>query len=215
MGLSELYEAERRRLLRITDDRGDYANPVFGEGELNSRIVFIGEAPGKSEAESGRPFVGKAGTELDGMLDMSGIKRSELYVTNAVKFRPWKKTELASGRISTRNRTPSVKEIRESATLLLCELKLLKPKFVVTLGNSPLYAIDCVTEAGLDGSIGELHGEEIHISGNGLEFTLFPLYHPASGIYNRALVKVMEDDLKKLSRVIENPGEQTERTEIT
>lgn len=205
-GLFELYEEERRRLSHIADDKGDYANPVFGEGELNSRIVFIGEAPGKSEAESGRPFVGKAGAELDGMLDMSGIKRNELFVTNAVKFRPWKKTELASGRISTRNRTPSVNEIRESAVLLFNELKLIKPQFVVTLGNSPLYAIECVTKTKLDGSIGAFHGKEIHVSGNGLEFILFPLYHPASGIYNRALVKVMEDDLKKLSCVIKNSG---------
>ena len=88
MGLVELYEKERLRIAETADGRGDYSHPVFGEGPVNPLVMLIGEAPGGDEAKQGRPFVGKAGRQLDALLSGAGIDRSRVYITNAVKFRP-------------------------------------------------------------------------------------------------------------------------------
>lgn len=88
MGLVELYEKERLRIAETADGRGDYSHPVFGEGPVNPLVMLIGEAPGGDEAKQGRPFVGKAGKQLDALLSGAGIDRSRVYITNTVKFRP-------------------------------------------------------------------------------------------------------------------------------
>ena len=196
--LRELYEAERKRLSMLTDGKGDYAHPVFGDGNANASVVFIGEAPGANEAAEGKPFVGKAGMQLDHMLAVSGIDRKELYVTNAVKFRPWILTETLKG-ARARNRTPSLSEIKQGIALLNDELMILQPRIIVTLGNTPLTAMNILTGKAA-GGIGTLHGQAIECER--YNSTIFPLYHPASGIYNRALVDVMENDLRKLKTQI-------------
>lgn len=197
--LDEARVKETERIATLSDEAGDYENPVFGEGSVDARILFIGEAPGGDEVKLKRPFVGKAGKQLDRMLELCGIGRDELFVTNSVKYRPWKKSVLANGRQSTRNRTPSAKEIKASAEMLRTELCVIKPNIVVTLGNSPLFAVQHIMNITERGGIGELHGDPVKLSNGELEFCLFPLYHPASGIYNRSLVAVMEEDLMKLA----------------
>lgn len=197
--INEINREEKARIFTISDGKGDYQNPVFGEGKVNASVMFIGEAPGASEAAEGRPFVGKAGQQLDAMLALCGIGRKDLYVTNAVKFRPWKKSILAGGRESTRNRTPSRKEIEAASFALRREIELIRPNIIVTLGNSPLYAIKHICRYSGNETVGELHGTAIEMSCADFAFTLWPLYHPASGIYRRELVAVMENDLKKLA----------------
>lgn len=109
---------------------------VFGEGPLSSRLAIVGEAPGRHEAEQGRPFVGRAGRLLDGLLEEAGIDRSEVYVTNVVKVRPTAQTD---GR--TRNRPPRAGEVREGVEVLEEELGLVEPVALLLLGSTPAKAL--------------------------------------------------------------------------
>ena len=158
---------------------------VFGEGEIPSRVALIGEAPGPQETLAGRPFVGKAGKILDEFLQMSGIRREDVYITNTVKFRPVKQS--AAG--NTVNRPPSQEEIKLCLPFLKRELVLVKPRVIVTLGNVPLKAL-----MGRQRVIGEVHGQWLEWEGK----KLYPLYHPASLIYNRALRPAYEEDVRRL-----------------
>lgn len=200
--LEELYAAERQRIAALGDDRGDYMNPVFGEGPDTPVVLFIGEAPGGEEAAQGRPFVGKAGKQLNELLSGAGIDRSRVYVTNAVKFRPVNRKPR-----SVSNRTPSGAELKAGLPLLKAELELLKPSVIVTLGNTPLKAVSAI--AGLDKlTVGEAHGKPVDIRLNGCNCTLIPQYHPASVIYNRALLEVLSEDILALGRYIKNTEER-------
>lgn len=162
---------------------------VFGEGDVPSRVVLIGEAPGPQETLEGRPFVGKAGKILDEFLALSGIDRADVYITNTVKFRPVKRS--AAG--NTVNRAPSQEEIRLCLPFLKRELAMVKPEVIVTLGNVPLKAL-----MGRQSVIGDLHGRRLEWEGK----ALYPLYHPASIIYNRALRPVYEEDVRRLGAAL-------------
>ena len=164
-----LYEGERKTL-------------VFGEGRVGAPVMMIGEAPGEQEALQGRPFVGKAGKNLDAFLEQAGLNRSALYVTNVVKFRPTKRS--AAGRIV--NRPPTQEEIRLFLPWLLREIGLVDPKYVLTLGNVPLKAL-----TGRASVIGDMHGRMIEWEGR----RLFPMYHPASVIYNPSLKETYSHDI--------------------
>lgn len=159
--------------------------PVFGEGNLQARIMLVGEAPGQEETHLGRPFVGRAGKNLDGLLAAIGLERSTLYISNAVKVRPVKVN--SSGRAS--NRPPTSEEIEICLPFLLEEIRMVTPKVVVTLGNVPLKAL-----CGKDKTIGKVHGTLVEA-----QWPTFPLYHPASIIYNRALIDVFKEDLEKFA----------------
>lgn len=201
--LAQLYAEERRRIAGIPDDRGDYHNPVFGEGPDAPAVLLVGEAPGGEEAARGRPFVGKAGKQLNELLGAAGIDRSSVYVTNAVKFRPVNRKAR-----SISNRTPSGAELKAGLPLLKSELELLRPAVIVTLGNTPLKAVSAI--AGLDRlTVGEAHGKRIEVRLNGYECTLIPQYHPASVIYNRSLLEVLGEDIRELGIFIK----ETEGTE--
>ncbi|KRQ85807.1 Uracil DNA glycosylase superfamily protein [Caloramator mitchellensis] len=167
---------------------------VFGEGNIGAKIMLIGEAPGRFEEEMGRPFVGQAGKNLDEFLKILDLKREDIYITNVVKFRPFKVNEKTNKKS---NRPPSKKEIEVSKVILFKEIDYIKPGIIVTLGNVPLKAI--VSDKA---SIGEYHGKIIKVNG----YTIFPLYHPASIIYNRSLYDVYIDDLKELRKVLKNGG---------
>lgn len=187
------YEQERRRILELDEKIVcDRHNPVFGEGSARARIMLIGEAPGKFEAMEGRPFVGKAGKQLDELLESVGVERKELFITNAVKYRPMK-PESQKGA----NRTPTLTEIKAALSVLAVEIECVRPCVVVTLGNTPLTAVSLLWGEKVP-KIGDAHGRCIECGTN----KLFPLYHPASAIYNMALLDVMKDDIIKLNYVI-------------
>ncbi len=167
---------------------------VFGEGRCDGPdIMLIGEAPGEQEALQGRPFVGKAGRNLDGFLDVVGLKRADIYISNVVKIRPTKASE--KGRLS--NRPPNKEELALFTPYLYEEILLVRPRIIVTLGNVALKAL-----AGSRAVIGTMHGVPAEVTVTHEKQTetvkLFPLYHPASIIYNRALQEVYQADLLAL-----------------
>lgn len=184
-----LFEEKYRTFAQSLEVSGDTEHPVFGEGEPTSRLLLIGEAPGAQEAQEGRPFVGKAGKQLRALLEQIGLNREEIYMTNAVKYRPIKKGKNA-------NRTPMRKEIDASRPFLFEEMASLHFDWIATLGNSALYAL--TNDISL--RIGDCHGTSIKTDFG----TLVPLYHPASVIYNRSLQPVYEADLMALASRIQN-----------
>lgn len=169
--VDELYEGEKKVL-------------VFGEGARHARVMMVGEAPGEQETLLGRPFVGKAGKNLDAFLEAAGMDRAGLYVTNAVKLRPTKVSP--AGRVV--NRPPTQEEIRLFLPWLKREIELVDPACVITLGNVPLRAL-----AGRGAVIGDVHGRFIEAGGR----RLYPMYHPASIIYNPALKAAYLEDIRR------------------
>lgn len=162
---------------------------VFGEGPARPRLMLVGEAPGEQETLLSRPFVGKAGKNLDRFLELAQLKREEIYVTNTVKLRPTKTGK--SGRVS--NRPPTGDEVALFHPWLLREIAEVQPRVVATLGNVPLRAL-----MGKGRTIGQAHGQELWLEGANLP--LIPLYHPASLIYNRSLEEVYERDVLALAQ---------------
>jgi len=165
---------------------------VPGYGNITSRVVMIGEAPGEKESEQLRPFVGKAGKNLDEFLALSGIDRNELYITNTVKFRP-----TAQGKKGLVNRKPTSAEIAEFRPWLMEELGIIRPEIIVTLGNVPFQALTCSRE-----TVGAVHGRLMNYEG----FKVYPMYHPASVIYNRSLTEVYRADVIALGELLKNNG---------
>lgn len=172
---------------------------VFGEGRSEQpEVMLIGEAPGEQETLQGRPFVGKAGKNLDGFLQAVALERGDIYISNVVKVRPVKVS--AKGTVS--NRAPSREELALFTPYLYEEIQLVRPGLIVTLGNTALRAL-----MGQDAVIGSCHGQVQRAqvtSGERTEaFDVFPLYHPASIIYNRALKEVYDEDLRRLKAVLD------------
>lgn len=168
---------------------------VVGDGNADSELLLIGEAPGKDEVLKSRPFVGAAGKNLSEFLDKLGLKREDIYITNAIKFR-LSKVNPDTGRVS--NRPATKKEIEDNREYLIREINIINPKYIVTLGNVPLRSV--CGDAGI--AIGEVHGKPDNIKVGEAEYTLFPLYHPASVIYNSKLKEIYNEDLEKLKQII-------------
>jgi DNA polymerase len=166
---------------RVTAELAKTANQVVpGAGNSNATVMFIGEAPGATEDKVGTPFMGSAGKFLDHMLETIGLKRSDVYITNIVKYRPPK------------NRDPSPKEISESLTYLDRELRIINPKLIVFLGRHSMNAFYP------DLKIGDMHGREIRDG----DRVYLPLYHPAAALYNPGIRNTLLEDFKKVSAII-------------
>jgi len=168
---------------------------VLGEGKTDHPVLMlIGEAPGETEVIKRRPFVGKAGKNLDEFLSLAKLRREDIFVSNTVKIRP---VEIGpTGR--TRNRAPSKEELSLFVPWLLKEIDAVQPAALVTLGNVPLKALtDKKT------TVGDCHGQWLSSRAG---IPLFSLYHPASVIYRRSLAPVYEQDVIVLSQSL--PGEE-------
>jgi len=170
---------------------------VFGDGPTEHPVLMlIGEAPGEQEALQGKPFVGKAGKNLDAFLHAVHLQREEIYISNVVKIRPSKIS--AAGRVV--NRPPSKEEKALFIPWLMKEIAIVKPDALVTLGNVALQVF-------FEDTIGNRHGRwsqaVIHAE-NEPAFTLplFALYHPASVIYNGSLKATYEADLRHLAQTL-------------
>jgi len=167
--------------------------PVPGEGPKSTEVMLVGEAPGASEDEAGRPFVGAAGRLLTAVLEASGVPRSSVYITNVVKCRP------------PGNREPRQEEIDACSPYLETQLKLIRPRLVVTLGN--VAGRWFFTRAGIPWpGIMKARGRVRRISVAGVEFTLLPTIHPAAALYNPRLRRVFEEDIAKIRKVLEVVG---------
>ena len=158
---------------------------VFGNGNEKAEMVFIGEAPGKKEDQTGTPFVGAAGKFLNEMLSKAKLKREDVYITNIVKYRP------------PNNRDPLPDEIEHCQDWLHAELNYIQPKVIITLGRHSLnHFIPNV-------KISEVHGQAFrkHIPGLG-EYTFFALYHPAAALYNGGMRETLIQDFLKVPKLI-------------
>ena len=168
---------------------GQATNLVMGDGNPDADIVFIGEAPGKNEDEQGLPFVGASGKFLNEMLEAAGMKRSDVYITNIVKYRP------------PNNRDPSPAEKKEFWPYLAEQLEIIDPKAIVTLGR---HSMEFFLP---DAKIGEVHGHAVHKKvtyhdGKQYEWLIVPLYHPAAALYNGSLRQTLIDDFLNVAKLI-------------
>lgn len=163
--------------------------PVIGEGSHSAKIMFIGEAPGRNEAKTGRPFVGAAGKLLDEMLVSVGIDRKEVYITNIVKDRP------------PFNRDPLLEEITAYGPFLDRQIDIIQPEVIATLGR---FSMDYVMRKfGLESqlcSISQMHGKIFETETPFGKIKIVPLYHPAVAIYN----KTTKDTLVKDFRILKD-----------
>lgn len=156
-------------------------NAVPGIGNPNAQIMFIGEAPGRTEDLRGEPFVGSAGKKLDAMLEKNGILRKSVYITNVVKCRP------------PDNRVPTQEERDACSKYLEAEIKDINPKIICILGNTASNSI-----LG-QGGITKNHGKTIKKNGR----LYFLTFHPAATIYNQQLYSLMEQDIQVLKKLVE------------
>jgi uracil-DNA glycosylase len=154
---------------------------VFGVGDPEARVMFIGEAPGKNEDLKGEPFVGAAGQFLNELLAHAGLERSEVYIANVLKCRP------------PGNRDPEPAEIETCTPFLREQIRLIGPEVLVTLGN---FATKFVlkTETGIT----RLHG----IARQAGRFTVLPIFHPAAAIYDRTKRDALFADFEQLKRLL-------------
>ena len=153
---------------------------VFGEGSVDSDIVFIGEAPGKKEDLKGVPFIGAAGKFLNEMLESIGLSRQDVYITNIVKYRP------------PNNRDHLPDEKTAFLPYLESQLEVIQPKLVVTLGR---HSLNCFLP---DLQIGQVHGQLQEFKGR----MYLPLFHPAAALYNGVMRQTLLDDFALIPSII-------------
>lgn len=170
---------------------GQATQLVFGDGNPDAAVVFIGEAPGKNEDLQGKPFVGASGKFLDHMLATIGLMREDIYITNIVKYRP------------PANRDPTPEEKRIFLPYLQSQLEVIKPKIVVTLGR---HSTNCFLP---DLQISKVHGEPKRASlslkqdkDDILEVIILPLFHPAAALYNPAQRQILIDDFAVIPNIM-------------
>jgi len=165
--------------------------PVIGEGSHNAKIVLVGEAPGKNEAEQGRPFCGASGRVLDELLKYAGLNRTGVYITNIVKDRPPK------------NRDPRPEEIKIYAPFLDRQINIIKPKIIITLGRfSSAYIMNRFGLEKIFTSMGEVHGKVFTFEAEYGEVKIVPMYHPAAALYGSGTKKLMEKDFKNVRSIL-------------
>jgi uracil-DNA glycosylase family 4 len=163
---------------------------VIGEGDLDATIVFVGEAPGRQEAKTGRPFVGAAGQILDELLASIKIAREDVYITNVVKDRP------------PGNRDPTAKEIELYGPFLMRQLEIIRPRIVATLGRFAMRFIFGQFDLADKGDkISKLHGQIFAAEAPFNGISIVPLYHPAVALYNPDRKETLLQDFQVLSHL--------------
>jgi DNA polymerase len=163
--------------------------PVIGDGNSDASIVFVGEAPGKKEAETGKPFVGAAGKMLDSLLASIQLERKDIFITNIVNDRP------------PDNRDPKPDEIALYSPFLISLLTIIQPKVIVTLGRfSMRFLLEKFDAKEKEESISSLHGKVILVNTPFGPVSLVPLYHPAFALYNGGMRTVLQEDVKVLEQ---------------
>lgn len=167
-------------------------NLVMGDGNVDADIVFIGEAPGKNEDEQGLPFVGAAGKFLNEMLAHVGLNRSDVYITNIVKYRP------------PNNRDPLPEEKTAFMPYLLKQLQIIEPKVVITLGRHSMeYFLPGMKISQIHGQLQRIDLRNLTIKSEGdWSVVLLPLYHPAAALYNGGMRQTLIEDFLKVPETI-------------
>jgi len=188
--------AERREDLvalykRLSDDwecplAEGRTHVVFGNGNADAELMFVGEAPGASEDREGTPFVGRAGKLLDQLLSEIGLQRSDTFVANVLKCRP------------PGNRDPSPGEIEECSPHLFRQIELIEPKVVCTLGN---FATKLLSGSPI--GITKVHGQAQEREIGGQSVLLYPLFHPAAALRTEAVLALLREDFARLPGLVE------------
>ncbi|WP_077247484.1 uracil-DNA glycosylase [Pseudobacillus wudalianchiensis] len=190
---------------------------VYGMGPERPKLMLVGEAPGETEIHNGIPFSGRAGTELMKFLERAGVSREEVYITSAVRSRPykWGEKRTRSGEMIRRkyNRAPSSAEMLAHAPLLDYEIEHVKAPVIVALGNIGLKRL-----CGPEMRVTEVHGrfikqpvrrlkdmESSEYTWTEKEYLIFPTFHPASIFYNRQLLELIHEDMDKLGSYLRSP----------
>jgi len=185
----EVFELELSPLYEYRRENNYY--PVLGEGSHDAAVVFIGEAPGKNEAETGRPFCGASGRILDELLASIDVARGDVYVTNIVKDRP------------PNNRDPKPDEIALYTPYLIRQINVIAPKVIATLGRFSMVFI--MEQFGLKDElkpISKMHGQVFEAKTDSGKVIILPLYHPAVSVYNPNTKKDLLADFQKLKNLI-------------
>lgn len=158
---------------------------VFGEGNPDAQIYFLGEAPGYFEDREGRPFVGLAGRLLNELVESIGLARSDVYISNVVRFRP------------PANRDPEPDEIAAFAPYVDEEIAIIDPKIIVTLGRFSMGKF--LPEARISG----VHGRKFRVDFQGIETTIMPMYHPAAALRSTQVMEAIKVDFQKIRDLLE------------
>ncbi len=185
----EIVNLTESPLYQYRTENGYY--PVIGQGNHHADIMFIGEAPGKNEAETGRPFCGASGRVLDELLDSIKLERMDVYVTNIVKDRPPK------------NRDPHKAEIELYAPFLERQIDLIQPKVIATLGRFSMeFILQRYKAPEASQKISQLHGTVIRVKTGYGEAAVVPLFHPAASLYNPNQRDTLVQDFQTLIQFI-------------
>jgi uracil-DNA glycosylase family 4 len=199
--------AERRELLKgvYEEARGclrcplhqTRTNVVFGAGNADSDLMFVGEAPGANEDRIGLPFVGQAGKLLDKLLGEIGLERKEVWICNVLKCRP------------PDNRDPHPNEIESCQAYLMRQVELIEPIVICTLGNFSTKLLRADTTG-----ISRLHGRAETRTIGSRSVRLYPLFHPAAALYTPSMLETLRADFQRLPELLSlGPPEQPDRVE--
>jgi DNA polymerase len=164
---------------------GGRTQVVFGSGDPNADLMFVGEAPGFHEDKQGVPFVGAAGKLLDQLLAGIRLSRSEVFVANVLKCRP------------PGNRDPMPEEIEACESHLWRQIELIEPRVVATLGNFATKLL-----SGRPTGITRVHGQEQETTLGGRRVLLYPIYHPAAALYTPRMLEVLKSDFARLPELL-------------
>ncbi len=171
---------------------------VFGAGNPNAELMFVGEAPGFHEDQQGVPFVGQAGKLLERLLEGIGLSRSDVYIANTVKCRP------------PGNRDPVPDELAACEPHLFKQIELIEPTLVATLGNFATKLL-----SGRPAGITRVHGQEQEVTLGSRTVSLYPIYHPAAALYTPSMLKVLEEDFARIPELLERTQDvYVEETEV-
>ena len=182
------YAAETAACTRCRLSQGR-TQVVFGVGDANADLMFVGEAPGFHEDKQGYPFVGQAGKLLDKLLEGIGLTRPQVYIANVIKCRP------------PGNRDPQPDEIEACERHLFRQIELIEPKLIATLGNFATKLL-----SGKQYGITRVHGRPQEATLGGRTVMLYPLYHPAAALYTPAMLKTLEEDFARIPELIAGPA---------
>lgn len=163
---------------------------VFGTGNPDTQVYFIGEAPGYFEDKEGKPFVGQAGKLLTKLIESIGLSREDVYISNVVRFRP------------PANRDPLPEEIEAFQPYVDEEIRIIDPKVIVTLGRFSMGKFLP------DARISLVHGKPFNVHWDGRDVLVLPMYHPAAALRATGILQQLQEDFKLIKKALDGELEK-------